>query len=81
MSSAHSCSVVADKDSLAVDMMLHLLLCPYSYVGGWNSGHPHGQGNMTYIDGSQYKGQWDNGVKTGKGDFTSVSETHKQSCT
>lgn len=38
-----------------------------NYVGGYEKGLRHGQGNMTYPDQSTYNGQWVNGQREGHG--------------
>ena len=36
------------------------------YVGEWSNGLPHGQGKMTYSDGSCENGEWENGEFIGR---------------
>ena len=34
-------------------------------MGEWKDGKRHGQGNMTYHDGSKFVGKWKNGKRHG----------------
>jgi len=41
------------------------------YIGEWKDSKPHGQGALTYADGSQtYVGDWRGGLRHGQGTFT-----------
>ena len=43
------------------------------YQGKIRNGKPHGQGTLTFDDGSRHVGEWKNGKRDGKGTFYSSS--------
>ena len=43
------------------------------YVGEWKNSQMHGEGSITYVDGSKYSGEWENNKKNGQGIFTDTN--------
>ena len=41
-----------------------------TFSGEWKDGEQHGQGSMTYVDGTCYTGEWKFGKRSGHGSVT-----------
>ncbi|WGZ94907.1 MAG: hypothetical protein QJT81_02660 [Candidatus Thiothrix putei] len=59
-----------------ISTLIHNGEIHYWFEGNMLSGKPHGEGILTYPDGTQFKGTWENGLATGYAEFVASDGSH-----